>query len=121
MPKLAVRLLSIFRKTSLFYWKVRGKTEDDLTTQRVVSGQSWDEFCDTLKSAGAALSFPGAPRDPFNQAEGYRYLTRLVRTGLMAFVEHADPCDKRAFRVQTIRLSEHGEIPKLGYPKGPLW
>ena len=36
------------------------------------------------------MSFPGAPRDPFNQAEGYRYLSRLARAGLTAFIEHAD-------------------------------
>ena len=56
----------------------------------MVSGKTWDEFCDTLKAAGAALQFPGTPRDPFNQAEGYRYLSRIARAGLMAFVEHAD-------------------------------
>ena len=57
----------------------------------MASGKSWDEFCDTLKAAGAALNFPGTPRDAFSQAEGYRYLSRLTRAGLMAFVEHADP------------------------------
>ena len=36
------------------------------------------------------MQFPGAPQDPFNQAEGYRYLSRIARAGLMAFVEHAD-------------------------------
>ncbi|MYC68296.1 MAG: DUF1214 domain-containing protein [Acidobacteriia bacterium] len=75
---------------SLFVWRLRGKTQDDLAAQRVVSGESWNEFCDTLKAAGAAMSFPGAPRDPFNQAEGYRYLSRVARAGLTAFIEHAD-------------------------------
>ena len=36
------------------------------------------------------MTFPGAPQDPFNQAEGYRYLSRIARAGLLAFVEHAD-------------------------------
>jgi hypothetical protein len=57
----------------------------------VVSGQAWEEYCDTLKAAGAALQFPGTPGDPFNQAEGYRYLARLVRAGLEGFLEDADP------------------------------
>ncbi|MXY70937.1 MAG: hypothetical protein F4Y47_20605 [Acidobacteriia bacterium] len=61
-----------------------------MAAQRVVSGQSWNDFCDALKAAGAAMSFPGAPQDPFNQAEGYRYLSRLARAGLTAFIEHAD-------------------------------
>lgn len=91
MRKVLIRLLAAFRRLSLWWLQLRGKTEQDVAAQRIVSGQSWDEFCDTLKAAGAALNFPGAPRDPFNQAEGYRYLTRLARAGLMAFLEHADP------------------------------
>ena len=90
MRKIAIGLLALFRRISLFVWRLRGKTQDDLAAQRVVSGQSWNEFCDALKAAGAAMSFPGAPRDPFNQAEGYRYLSRLARAGLTAFIEHAD-------------------------------
>ena len=58
--------------------------------ERVVSGEAWDEFCDTLKAAGAAMLAPGAPRDPFNQAEGYRYLARLARAGLENYLECAD-------------------------------
>lgn len=91
MRRLAIGLLALFRRVSLFVWKLRGKTEDDVAAQRVSSGESWDEFCDALKAAGAALRFPGTPRDAFNQAEGYRHLSRLTRAGLMAFVEHADP------------------------------
>ena len=91
MRKSAIRLLALFRRTSLFIRKLRGGTEADLAAQRVVSGKSWDEFCDTLKAAGAALNFPKAPQDAFSQAEGYRYLSRIARAGLMAFIEHADP------------------------------
>lgn len=39
------------------------------------------------EAAGAVMMAPGAPRDPFNQAEGYRYLTRILRGGLENFVE----------------------------------
>ncbi len=54
----------------------------------------------------AALNYPGAPRDPFNQAEGYRYLSRLTRGGLMAFVEYADPRAPVLHRVahETVKL-----------------
>jgi hypothetical protein len=91
MRKLAISLLGLFRKISLLILKLRGKTEADLAAERIVSGKSWEEFCDTLKAAGASLTFPGTPKDPFNQAEGYRYLSRLARAGLEAFVENADP------------------------------
>ena len=106
MRKLAVALLAMFRRASLLLLKLRGKTPADVAEQRVVSGRAWDEFCDTLKAAGAALNFPGAPRDPFNQAEGYRYLSRLLRGGLMAFVEYADPRAPVLHRVahETVKL-----------------
>ena len=91
MRRLAIALLGLFRRISLAIARLRGKSEEDLAAERVVSGKSWDEFCDTLKAAGAALNYPGAPRDAFHQAEGYRYLTRLARAGLLAFIEHADP------------------------------
>ncbi len=106
MRKLVVGLLSLFRRTSLLTLKLRGMTPADAAERRVVSGKAWEEFCDTLKSAGAALTFPGAPRDAFSQAEGYRYLTRLARGGLMAFVEHADPRAPVLHRVahETVKL-----------------
>ena len=106
MRKLVIGLIGLFRRLSLAAQKLRGRTPADAAAQRVVSGKAWDEFCDTLKAAGAALTFPGAPRDPFNQAEGYRYLSRLVRGGLMAFVEHADPRAPVLHRVahETVKL-----------------
>ena len=106
MRKLAVALLGLFRRASLLLLKLRGKTPDDIAERRVVGGQAWNEFCDTLKAAGAALNFPGAPRDPFNQAEGYRYLSRLLRGGLMAFVEYTDPRAPVLHRVahETVKL-----------------
>ena len=106
MRKLAIALLAFFRRVSLAVRKLRGQSEDDVASRRVVTGRSWDEFCDTLKAAGASLNFPGTPRDAFNQAEGYRYLSRLARAGLMAFVEHADPRAPVLHRVanETVKL-----------------
>ena len=106
MRRFAIGLLALCRRAALALRRMRGTTEDDLAARRVVSGQAWDEFCDTLKAAGASLNFPGAPRDAFSQAEGYRYLTRLTRAGLMAFVEHADPRAPVLHRVahETVKL-----------------
>ena len=106
MPKFFVLLLDVFRRLAGVVHKLHGKSSDDIANERVVSGRSWEDFCDTLKAAGASLSFPGAPRDAFNQAEGYRYLSRLARAGLMAFVEHADPNAPVLHRVahETVKL-----------------
>jgi hypothetical protein len=71
--------------------RLRGKTEADRYSERVVTGKAWSEFCDSLKAAGNVLLSPGTPRDPFQQAEGIRYLSRLTRAGLEAYVEYGDP------------------------------
>ncbi len=51
----------------------------------------WNEFCDRLKQAGTLINDVSAPQDPLTQAEGYRYLTRLLRAGLESCVEGSDP------------------------------
>lgn len=80
-------ILKSFHKIGLFF---KGKTEQDITEERVVSGKAWEDFCDQLKLAGAVLKYPGTPQDPFQQAEGLRYLSRLTRAGLEAYLEYGD-------------------------------
>jgi hypothetical protein len=57
----------------------------------VVSGKTWDEFCDALKRAGRQILRPEAPATELDRAEGFRYLTRLARIGLEMHLEFADP------------------------------
>ncbi|NKF20865.1 DUF1214 domain-containing protein [Solimonas marina] len=57
----------------------------------VISGAVWDEFCDTLKRAGRQVLRPETPATPLDRAEGWRYLTRLLRIGLEMHLEFADP------------------------------
>jgi hypothetical protein len=88
-------LLQVFLTCLKFIRRVflkfrKGDTKDKFA-ESVVNGKAWDEFCDLLKSAGGALMFPGTPTDPFQQSEGLRYLTRLTRAALEAFVEYNDP------------------------------
>ena len=89
------KLLFLFLSILKFFHKVRlfftGKKEEDITEQRIVSGKAWEEFCDQLKLAGNVLKYPGTPQDIFQQTEGIRYLTRLLRGGLEAYVEYSDP------------------------------
>eukprot|EP00733_Pompholyxophrys_punicea_P001917 Pompholyxophrys_punicea_v1_NODE_1173_length_888_cov_3.831933.p1 type:complete len:198 gc:universal NODE_1173_length_888_cov_3.831933:698-105(-) len=91
---LAIGGLNIYKKFNLLLLRIQGLTPDDVVEQRVVSGQAWEEFCDTLKAAGASIVSQGTPKDGFNQAEGYRYLSRLVRAGLENF-ECGDPLAPR--------------------------
>jgi hypothetical protein len=65
------------------------KLSDD--ARAVVEGRAWTEFCQAMERAGAAVLSKHAPSDPRNRAEGFRHLSRLIRAGLEAFVEYADP------------------------------
>lgn len=59
--------------------------------QDVISGQVWSDFCDQLKRAGQQILRPEAPDSALDRAEGWRYLTRLLRIGLEMHLEFADP------------------------------
>ncbi len=68
-------------------------------SHKLINGTIWEEFCDTLKRAGAVIQREGSPHTAFDRAEGYRYLSRLVRLALEKFVEHADPAAPRFYRL----------------------
>jgi hypothetical protein len=59
--------------------------------EAVLSGRLWDEFCDSLKQAGQQILRPEAAATTLDRAEGWRYLTRLLRIGLEMHLEFADP------------------------------
>lgn len=86
-----VVLLGAYRKFQILLLRLRGLTPETEADNRVVTGQAWNEFCDALKAAGASMVAPGCPTDPFTQAEGYRYLSRLTRVALENFLENSDP------------------------------
>ena len=71
----------------------------DSSTDRIMNGQMWSDFCDELKSAGDLLQREGTPDDLWNRAMGYRYLTRLLRCGLESAVDYADPQYPAFFRL----------------------
>ncbi len=75
--------------------------------QRLADGTLWEDFCDALKEAGKIVHSEKAPKDPLNQAEGYRYLTRMLRLGLEAALEYRNP------DFPTLRCGAHETI-KLG-------
>jgi len=58
---------------------------------RALSGRSWEDFCDTIKSAGQTILADGQPDNALDRVEGFRYLSRLTRAALETFVEFADP------------------------------
>jgi hypothetical protein len=58
---------------------------------RVESGQTWDDFCDSLKAAGKLILRPETPASELDRAEGWRYLSRLTRMALEVCFENSDP------------------------------
>jgi hypothetical protein len=70
----------------------------------VVSGQAWAEFCRALEKAGEVVLREKAPDTPLDRAEGYRYLTRLVREMLYATVENADPDFPRLHELDRVKI-----------------
>lgn len=79
---------------------------DPNAEDRIVDGTAWREFCRSLEKAGDTILREGTPADPFNRAEGYRYLSRLVRAALESHVESADVCFPRFYQLsnQTIKI-----------------
>ncbi|HVT34104.1 MAG TPA: DUF1214 domain-containing protein [Nevskiaceae bacterium] len=69
----------------------RRMTAESSIERDVISGKEWDEFCDALKRAGAQVLRPETPATALDRAEGWRYLTRLLRIGLEMHLEFADP------------------------------
>jgi hypothetical protein len=64
---------------------------NDPAFDAVLSGATWEQFCDTLKRAGQQILRAEAPADAYTRAEGWRYLSRLTRVALEMHVEYADP------------------------------
>ncbi len=55
--------------------------------ERVTSGAAWEDFCEQLKGLGQYITDSRTPIDAFNRAEGFRYLTRLLRNSLEGVIE----------------------------------
>ena len=74
--------------------------------QRVIDGSAWRSFCRALENSGDTILREGTPTDPFNRAEGFRYLTRLLRASLESQVESSDPCYPRFYQLsnETIKI-----------------
>lgn len=62
-----------------------------MTDDGIVSGEAWREFCQTLEKAGEIVLRSTAPGTPLDRAEGFRYLSRLLRNSLYSTIENSDP------------------------------
>lgn len=67
----------------------------DTARQRLLSGQAWDDFCDTLKLAGRHIEAFDGPLSDLDRAEWYRFMTRLARSSMERLIENAEPTRPR--------------------------
>ena len=58
--------------------------------ERARTGEIWRDFCRKLESIGEVVLNYQLAGEPIDQAEGYRYLSRLTRIALDMHVENAD-------------------------------
>jgi hypothetical protein len=94
--------------------------EMDDSTRRILDGTTWEEFCDTLKAAGSVVLGPGTPDTPFDRAEGFRYLSRLLRSALESFVENADPLAPELRRTAHETIKMGADNPDNYYQSAPI-
>ncbi|MGB2693972.1 MAG: DUF1214 domain-containing protein [Dehalococcoidia bacterium] len=65
--------------------------QPDPADPAVMSGEAWERLLDTLKNARGLGLGERVPDTPHDRAEGFRYLTRLLASGITVCIEHADP------------------------------
>ncbi len=63
-------------------------SEQNNSVDPILSGAAWEEFCDELKQIGRDIVLAdSAPDTLLDRAEGFRYLARLTRSGLLSFLD----------------------------------
>jgi hypothetical protein len=79
---------------------------DRSAEQRLVDGSAWNAFCASLQRAGDQILRSDAPASPFDKAEGYRYLLRLLRASLEKNIEFNDPSFPAFYRLshETVKI-----------------
>ena len=75
----------------------------------------WETFCDELKRAGSIVDRPATPDHEIDRAEGYRYLTRLLRVGLDLTLEFADPAAPVLMPAQARHFGDGGNTADCLY------
>lgn len=62
----------------------------ETASRDLMSGKSWEAFCDRLKAVGSEVLRDDVPGDEQSRAEGYRHLTRALACSLQQILEYSD-------------------------------
>jgi len=71
----------------------------------------WSSFCQELDKLGKVLLRPAVPHNALDQAEGIRYLTRLLRGGLEMTVEASNPDFPRFYQLSNETMKIGADNP----------
>lgn len=83
---------------------------EDRARERLVRGEAWDDFCDTLKVAGRVIDAFGDEPSDQERAEWFRFLSRMVRNGFERMIENCEP-DRPRLRDAPWRQSINVQSP----------
>ena len=78
----------------------------------------WQAFVRELAHAGDVIHRKETPKDPITQAEGFRYLSRLIRRGLETGLEFGDSAHPHLFRANTRSMLTGGTTADAIYVHG---
>lgn len=84
------------------------------------SPELWSRFCRQLEEAGRLVLEPGFSETELDRAEGYRYLTRLLRIALDMNLEHADPDFPTLYRASHETAKIGGDNPDNYYQNATI-
>lgn len=82
------------------------------------SGRAWTDFCRSLEQAGQVILRETAPGTALDTAEGFRYLTRLLRSFLYATIENSDPDRPRWQGLDRVKIG--ADNPDNVYHSAPV-
>src|SRR5690606_4926620 len=84
------------------------------------AAQRWETFCEHIKQTGLDILDSAAGLDEVNQAEGLRYLTRLLRGSFEKYIEYSDPLDPVILKMCDERSRCGGDNPDHLYAAGAV-
>jgi hypothetical protein len=76
---------------------------------------AWHDFLDSLREAGDVVLGPRGARDALEEAEGFRFLTRLTSAAFDMFVEYGDAAHPSFVRLMTHHRKFYGDNPDTFY------